>query len=89
MIDRSMVGAEKFSCFQFERNGYFSVDPDSSSSKVRRISICCNVSIEIILCVNHLIISGQVFETGLVSLYVCVLIEVALSKPYYVSTFDL
>ncbi|NWY00040.1 SYQ ligase, partial [Nothoprocta ornata] len=35
LVDRSVVSAQPFSKFQFERLGYFSVDPDSSARKVR------------------------------------------------------
>jgi len=32
--DKYMLGAKPFTQFQFERIGFFSVDPDSTSSKV-------------------------------------------------------
>ncbi|XP_067934421.1 glutamine--tRNA ligase-like [Watersipora subatra] len=34
MVDSSVLGAKPFTCFQFERNGYFSVDSDSSTEKM-------------------------------------------------------
>ena len=34
-VDVSVRGAEVYSRFQFERNGFFSVDPDSKPGKVR------------------------------------------------------
>ncbi|XP_058844252.1 glutamine--tRNA ligase [Acipenser ruthenus] len=34
MVDRSVAGAKVFDQFQFERVGYFSVDPDSTESKL-------------------------------------------------------
>ncbi|RUS86086.1 hypothetical protein EGW08_006179 [Elysia chlorotica] len=34
MVDRSVAGAEVYTKFQFERNGYFSVDPDSTPQKL-------------------------------------------------------
>lgn len=33
-IDTSVAGAKVYDRFQFERNGYFSVDPDSTKDKV-------------------------------------------------------
>ncbi|RXM93898.1 Glutamine--tRNA ligase [Acipenser ruthenus] len=39
MVDRSVAGAKVFDQFQFERVGYFSVDPDSTESKVRKYYI--------------------------------------------------
>ena len=34
LVDRSVAGAKVYDKFQFERNGFFSVDPDSSAEKV-------------------------------------------------------
>lgn len=34
LVDSSVLGAQPFDKFQFERLGYFSVDPDSTDSKV-------------------------------------------------------
>lgn len=34
LVDRSVYGAKPFAKFQFERLGYFSVDPDSTNAKV-------------------------------------------------------
>lgn len=34
LVDSSVLGARPFDKFQFERLGYFSVDPDSTDSKV-------------------------------------------------------
>lgn len=34
LIDRSLLGAPLYSRFQFERNGFFSVDPDSTGEKL-------------------------------------------------------
>lgn len=34
LVDRSVCGAQPFAKFQFERLGYFSVDPDSTDAKV-------------------------------------------------------
>ena len=34
MVDGSVKGAKVFDKFQFERNGFFSVDPDSTPDKV-------------------------------------------------------
>lgn len=34
LVDRSVCGAKPFDKFQFERLGYFSVDPDSTDAKV-------------------------------------------------------
>ena len=34
MADRSVEGAKVYDKFQFERNGFFSVDPDSTPKKV-------------------------------------------------------
>ncbi|KAK3797448.1 hypothetical protein RRG08_011699 [Elysia crispata] len=34
MVDRSVTGAGVYTKFQFERNGYFSVDPDSTPQKL-------------------------------------------------------
>ncbi len=36
--DSSIAGAKVYDRFQFERTGFFSVDPDSTRSKVRIIS---------------------------------------------------
>lgn len=33
-MDVSVTGAKVFDKFQFERNGYFSVDPDTTADKV-------------------------------------------------------
>ena len=34
LVDTSVKGAKLFDKFQFERVGYFSVDPDSTANKV-------------------------------------------------------
>lgn len=34
MVDRSVIGSKVFDKFQFERIGYFSVDPDSTEDMV-------------------------------------------------------
>lgn len=34
-MDVSVKGAAPYTAFQFERNGFFSVDPDTTSGKVR------------------------------------------------------
>lgn len=34
MVDKSVIGAQVYTCFQFERNGFFSVDPDTNGKKV-------------------------------------------------------
>lgn len=34
LVDQSVLGAPVYNCFQFERNGFFSVDPDTTTSKV-------------------------------------------------------
>lgn len=34
LVDRSVYGAKPFTKFQFERLGYFSLDPDSTNAKV-------------------------------------------------------
>lgn len=34
MVDKSLLGSEPYSRFQFERVGYFSVDPDSSGNQL-------------------------------------------------------
>ncbi|XP_029142941.1 glutamine--tRNA ligase-like, partial [Protobothrops mucrosquamatus] len=34
LVDRSVYGAKPFTKFQFERLGYFSVDPDSTNAKL-------------------------------------------------------
>lgn len=34
LVDRSVCDAKPFAKFQFERLGYFSVDPDSNDKKV-------------------------------------------------------
>ena len=34
LVDRSVAGAKVLDRFQFERMGYFSLDPDSTSDKV-------------------------------------------------------
>lgn len=34
MVDQSVAGASTYTCFQFERNGFFSVDPDTTAEKV-------------------------------------------------------
>lgn len=34
MVDRYLLGTQPYSRFQFERTGYFSVDPDSTSSRL-------------------------------------------------------
>ncbi|KAI8772081.1 glutamine--tRNA ligase [Biomphalaria glabrata] len=34
MVDKSVVGAKVYDKFQFERSGYFSVDPDSTKGKL-------------------------------------------------------
>lgn len=38
LVDTSVSGAPHYTCFQFERNGFFSVDPDSTSGKVTELS---------------------------------------------------
>ena len=35
LVDRSVSKAKVFDKFQFERNGFFSVDPDSTPDRVR------------------------------------------------------
>ena len=35
LIDRSVAHAKVYDRFQFERIGYFSVDPDATASRVR------------------------------------------------------
>ena len=35
LVDRSVCKAKVFDKFQFERNGFFSVDPDSTPDRVR------------------------------------------------------
>lgn len=35
LVDVSVIGAKVFDKYQFERNGYFSVDPDTRDDKVR------------------------------------------------------
>ena len=37
MVDKSVSDAKTYEKFQFERNGYFSVDPDSTKEKVSEI----------------------------------------------------
>lgn len=37
LVDTSVKGAKVFDKFQFERVGYFSLDPDSTSDKVTKI----------------------------------------------------
>ena len=34
-VDQSVRSAQVYDKFQFERNGFFSVDPDSTADKVR------------------------------------------------------
>uniref|UniRef100_A0A2D4I8I3 glutamine--tRNA ligase n=4 Tax=Micrurus TaxID=8634 RepID=A0A2D4I8I3_MICLE len=34
LVDRSVYGAKPFTKFQFERLGYFSLDPDSTNAKL-------------------------------------------------------
>ena len=34
LVDQSVKGAKVFDKFQFERNGFFSVDPDSTADQV-------------------------------------------------------
>ena len=34
LVDQSVAGAKVYDKFQFERNGFFSVDPDSTPEKV-------------------------------------------------------
>lgn len=36
LVDTSVKGAKVFDKFQFERVGYFSVDPDSTADKVQK-----------------------------------------------------
>lgn len=38
VVDKSVLGAKVYDKFQFERTGYFSVDPDSTHD---RVSWCC------------------------------------------------
>ena len=35
LVDKSVTWNQNFKQYQFERNGYFAVDPDSTPSKVR------------------------------------------------------
>lgn len=37
LVDVSVKGAKVLDKFQFERVGYFSVDPDSTEDKVRKV----------------------------------------------------
>lgn len=39
MVDSSVLGASVNTCFQFERNGFFSVDPDTTAEKVILLSL--------------------------------------------------
>jgi hypothetical protein len=39
LVDVSVTGAKVFDKFQFERNGYFSVDPDTADGKVHCIGL--------------------------------------------------
>lgn len=41
LVDRSVSKAKVFDKFQFERVGYFSVDPDSTSEKVFPETLNC------------------------------------------------
>lgn len=41
LVDRSVGEAKVFDKFQFERVGYFSVDPDSTSEKVFPETFSC------------------------------------------------
>ena len=39
LVDSSVRGAKVFDKFQFERVGYFSLDPDSTADKVQPVDI--------------------------------------------------
>ena len=43
MVDRSVQNAKVFDKFQFERVGYFSVDPDSNEDLVNWLKLIENV----------------------------------------------
>ena len=43
LVDVSVLKAKKFDKFQFERIGYFSVDPDSSEDLVSIVYFCSSL----------------------------------------------
>lgn len=68
-VDTSVKGAKTFDKFQFERVGYFSVDPDSTEDKVQNYKYFVNMRRRIFIVHSRWYVRVETFEKLNVMLY--------------------